>query len=136
MVKVKEIMTSNIRPVNPTDSIAEVARQMTDQKLPLLPVCEKGKLKGIITDTDIIASLAQNSNDLKNVYADSLMIKDNLKVPEGVDVVDAAKIMASHGVRHLPVIHNGGRFAGLLTMEDLVKESLALASMVLSKHNN
>jgi len=40
--------------------------------------------------------------------------------------------MANHGICYLPVVNNGGKFAGLLTIDDLVKESLILASLVLT----
>jgi len=53
---IKEIMTSNVITISPNETVERAARIMTENKIKKLPVVENGKLVGIITLTDIVAS--------------------------------------------------------------------------------
>jgi len=132
MAKVEEVMTKNITPVSPSTPILEVAQKMRDSGLGTIPVCENGKLRGLITEKNIVTRVVASGQNPKRERASSLMVNGGPKVPLGFDVVDAAKVMASHGMYYLPVVQSGGKFAGILTLGDLVKESMVLASMVLA----
>ncbi len=132
MTKVKEIMNSAVESVSPSDTIAEVAQKMTDSSLQVLPVCKDGRFRGIITESDIVSYLVAKDYDPGHECAESIMTNHIPKVPAGSDIIDAAKIMANHGISYLPVVGNGGKFVGLLTIGDLARESLALASIVLA----
>lgn len=133
MAKVEQVMSSTITSVSPASPIIEVAQKMRDFGISTMPVCEKGKFRGIITDSSIVAKVVASAHNPKREHARSLMTNSMPKVSVGCDIAEAAKIMASHRTHYLPVVHNGGKFVGLLTLDDLVKESLALASMVLAK---
>ena len=132
MAKVEDIMTNNFSPVTPTTSIFEVAQKMRDTGLGTMPVCENGKLRGLVTEESIVTKIVASGQSPKQEHAESLMISGGPKIPYGSDAVEAAKIMANHGVRYLPVIRNGGKLVGMLTLDDLVKESMVLATMVLA----
>ncbi len=124
MTKVEDIMTSNISSVTPSTPILEVARKMRDSGSSTIPVCENGKLRGLITEKSIVAKIVAAGQNPKREQAASLMVNGIPKIPYGCDAVEAAKIMANHGVRYLPVVQNGGKLAGMLTLDDLVKEIL------------
>jgi CBS domain-containing protein len=55
-VKVEDIMTRNVIAVTDDMPIEEAAKIMTENKIKTLPVFSNGKLAGIITATDIVAS--------------------------------------------------------------------------------
>ena len=133
MTKVEHVMSSTITSVSPSSPIIEVAQKMRDFGISTMPVCENGKFRGIITDSSIVSKVVASAHNPKREHARSLMINGMPKVSIGCDIAEAAKIMARNQVQYLPVVHNGGKFVGLLTLDDLVKESLALASMVLAK---
>jgi len=52
--KVKEIMTSDLPRVNPADTIEYCMELMTNSQIRYLPVFDEGKLKGIISITDVV----------------------------------------------------------------------------------
>lgn len=133
MAKVNEIIETNVTTVSPSDCIYDVAKIMTRSDLKVVPVCESGKLRGLITQRNIISAITAFNSDLKRRSAESIMITDIPKVSSGCDMVEAAKIMASHRIHYLPVVQNGGKLVGILTLHGLVKESLTLASMVLAR---
>ncbi|MFO8100610.1 MAG: CBS domain-containing protein [Dehalococcoidia bacterium] len=132
MTKVKEIITDDVQSVSPTDTIAKVAQKMADSGQRVLPVCQDGKFRGIITESDIVSHLVAKGQAPSRELAESLITNHSPKVSDGTDIVDAARIMADNGICYLPVVGKGGKFSGLLTLGDLVKESLALASIVLA----
>ncbi len=56
-LKVKDLMTKKVFYVEPTDTIEEAARIMSEKDVRRLPVIENGKLVGIISRTDILRAL-------------------------------------------------------------------------------
>lgn len=133
MARVEEIMTTNVASVSPSAPIVEVAQRMRDYGLGTIPVCENGKLRGMITERSIVSKIVASAHNPKRERARSLMSNCGPKISFGCDTTEAAKIMATHRVCCLPVVRNGGKLAGLVTLNNLVKGSLALASMVLAR---
>jgi CBS domain-containing protein len=55
---VREVMSKNIRSVDPEDSVEDAARIMTAHRINRLPVLENDHLVGIVTRGDIISGLS------------------------------------------------------------------------------
>lgn len=55
---VKEAMTEHVYTTSPETPIADAARQMLDHKVGCLPVVERGKLVGLLTESDILKLFA------------------------------------------------------------------------------
>lgn len=136
MAKVEDVMRSDIVTVSPATPVVEVAQKMRDHALRIIPVCENGKFRGVITEGAIVSRIVAGGQNPKRERAGALMVNGVPKIPLGCDVLEAAKLMSSHGVWCLPVVQNGGRFMGLLTIDDLVRESMVLASMALAPNEN
>lgn len=63
-MKLKDIMTTNAECREPSAPIAEIAGKMRDYNVGSIPVCENGKLTGIVSDRDIvIRCVAENETD-------------------------------------------------------------------------
>jgi len=132
MVKVKDIMRRDVPSVSPSASIIDVARKLRDCGTGILPVCEKGKLHGLITERDIVSGIVATASDPAATTVRSLMHKHQPIISPDDDMMQATRVMANNGVRLLSVVQNG-ELLGLLTLDELSRESLALAAMVLSK---
>ncbi len=135
MARVEEIMLTNVASVSPSAPIVEVAQKMRDCRIGTIPVCENGKLRGMITERSIISKVVAYGYNPKRERAKTLMSNNGPIISLGSNTTEAAKIMATHRVCCLPVVQNGGKFVGLLTLNNLVNESPALASMVLARAN-
>ena len=59
-IKVKEIMTNNVITISPDASVKEAARVMMERKIGCLPVVEKEKLVGLVTETDILRYVVEH----------------------------------------------------------------------------
>ena len=132
MAKVRETMTRDVVSVKPSATIIEVAQKMRDYGTGFIPVCENGKFRGMVRERDIITHIVATAQDPKSERATSVMHRTPTVSP-GEDSIQAAKVMTSDNLRVLPVVAHSGRLLGLLSLDDLAQESLALAANVLVK---
>ena len=58
-VPVKEVMSAPVMTVGPTDDVETAARTMLEDKVGSLPVVEKGRVVGIITETDLLRRIVR-----------------------------------------------------------------------------
>ena len=132
MAKVGETMTRDFVSVLPSAPIVEVAQKMRDSATGVIAVCENGKFRGIVTERGIISHTVATAHNSKRECARALMKSDQPIVSPGEEITQAAKVMVNRGVRVLPVAQNR-KLLGLFTLDDLARESLALAAIVLVK---
>ena len=132
MLKVRDVMTNEFVSVSRSVSIFEVAQKMKNSGTRAVPVCDNGKLRGIITEKDIVTGIADIAGNISNLPVRVLMNNHHPIVSPGEEIFQAAKMMVNNDVRELPVAQNG-KFLGLFTLDDLARESIALAAMVFAK---
>jgi CBS domain-containing protein len=61
MLSITQVMSANPKVVSTKDSLQKVAQIFAEEEFHALPVVEDGKLKGIITTTDIIKQMLIDS---------------------------------------------------------------------------
>lgn len=132
MTTVKEVMISEVISVTLSTPTNEVAQRMKTSGTGTIPVCENGKLRGIITERDIVVSVVAAGRDPSATPASSVMSKDWPTVSPHDDIWRAVNVMADRGTKVLPVVQDG-KLLGLLSLDDLTKKSPALAAMVFSR---
>lgn len=112
-------MTKNVKTITPDDIMEHAAELMKKHRIGCLVVVDKDKPIGIVTERDIAYKIVAEgkSGDTK---VEEVMSKDLKTVPEDKSRADAAKLMASHAIRRLPVIKNG-KLVGIVTIEDIMK---------------
>jgi len=54
MVPISEVLRSDVRTISPDASVRLAARIMREEKFGCLPVVEKGKLVGVVTEADLL----------------------------------------------------------------------------------
>lgn len=132
MVKVSDIMNSNIISVHPCIPVIEVAHQMKVLGTWVIPVCDHRRFQGLITESDIVTKIVATATDPVTEPASSVMNKHQPVISPGEDITQAARVMVNNDVWVLPVVQDG-ELLGLLTLDGLAEESLALAALVFSK---
>lgn len=102
--------------LSPNNYIYEANELMGKYKISGVPICENGKLVGIITNRD----LKFEDNYEKKIY--EVMTSTNLiTADEGTDLEEAKKILAKHKIEKLPIIDKQRRLKGLITTKDIEK---------------
>ncbi|QRG70553.1 CBS domain-containing protein [Brevibacillus choshinensis] len=114
----REIMTKDIATVTLKDNVYEVACKMRDWNVGVIPVVnEQNDVIGVITDRDIvIRGLAEKHEG--STATEVVMTRDIVLGQPGMTVDEAAKIMAQHQIRRLPVVENG-KLAGIVALGDM-----------------
>jgi CBS domain-containing protein len=59
--QVRHIMTTRPATIAPQATLADAAREMSRQRIGALPVCDDGRLIGIITETDLLKAFVASS---------------------------------------------------------------------------
>lgn len=102
-------------PVAPETPVPEAANHLREPDVPALPVLADGTLVGIVTDSDLVALLAE-TDDRPAVRA--IMSTPVTTITPTATLHDAAETMRAAGVKHLPVVRNG-RYRGMLSVDSL-----------------
>lgn len=121
MTTAREIMTPGAECVGENDTLEIAARQMRDQNVGALPVCgEDDRLKGMVTDRDIIIKCLAEGQDPKTMNAGELAEGKPVTIGADDSIEQALQTMKEHQVRRLPVI-DGHELVGMLAQADVAR---------------
>jgi CBS domain-containing protein len=121
----RDIMSTDIQTIGEIDSVAEAARLMADLDVGALPICgEDGRVKGMVTDRDIVVKCIARGGDPAQTIAGSLSTVRAVTVGADDDIRDALNLMQRYQVRRLPVI-DGQNLVGIISQGDI---ALALSA--------
>ena len=118
-------MTANVKTIPVKATIREAAKEMARWKIGSLVIADGKKPVGIITEGDISKAVAKGRDPAKTAV--SVQKKKLVTVEPGERLEVAAKIMASAGVKKLPVME-GTDLVGMITQTDIVNSSFALVT--------
>ena len=119
-MKVKDAMHKGVQWVGPDTPVVEVAKLMCENDIGAIPVGENDRLIGMVTDRDIVCKgLAQDSFDARLATARDVMTSGIHCCREHDDLAKAVRHMETLKVRRLPVINNGKRLVGMLSLGDV-----------------
>jgi CBS domain-containing protein len=121
MATAREIMTEGAECVGENESLQEAARKMSELEVGALPICgEDDRLKGMLTDRDIVVKAVAQGKSLSDTRAGEL--GDGKPVTIGADdsAEEALRTMSEHKVRRLPVI-DGHDLIGMVSQADVAK---------------
>jgi CBS domain-containing protein len=115
----RDAMTADPTTVEPGTSIKEAAQLMKSEDVGALPVVENGRLTGMITDRDI-AIRAVAEGRLEST-AGEIASKDVVSIDPQQSLEEAARLMAQHQIRRLPVCEEDGRLVGIIAQADVAQ---------------
>jgi|SRR5215472_2329451 len=119
-MKVKEVMTPDVRSIWLTESLATAAESMWENDCGILPVIKDGKVVGLITDRDICMATAIRDRKPSNISVEEVMNGSVFSAAPDDDVNQALEIMREHQIRRLPVLDEEGALAGIMSINDIV----------------
>lgn len=118
---VSELMTDSVISIAPDEPASLAARLLFRHNIGAIPVCsEDGRLRGIVTDRDIVLRCVAAENDPETTPVREIMSRGLVTVSPSDDVREAARQMAESQVRRLPVVESG-KLIGMLALGDMAK---------------
>jgi CBS domain-containing protein len=116
---VQDIMTKYTFTIPDQTSVEDAARMMKGEKIGLLPVGDKHKITGVITDRDITIRVIAESKDPKHTPVGDVMTCDCFHCFDDQDVEDACFMMEEKHVRRLLVFDRKRDLVGILSLDDV-----------------
>jgi CBS domain-containing protein len=117
----RDIMSEDCTCIGENDSVLDAAKRLKELDVGSLPICgEDDRLKGMLSDRDIVIKVLAEGKDPAGVKAGELGQGDGQTVTIGADdsIDDALRTMAEHKVRRLPVIDDH-RMVGIISQADI-----------------
>jgi CBS domain-containing protein len=117
----RDVMTPDPTCVGENETLLDAARKLAELDVGALPICgEDDRLKGMLTDRDIVVKALAQGKDPGSVKAGELGAGDGKTVTIGADdsIDEALRTMIEHKVRRLPVI-DGNRLVGIVSQADI-----------------
>jgi CBS domain-containing protein len=125
MTVARDLMTPDPTCVREDQTLAEAARMLRDLDVGSLPICgNDDRLKGMLTDRDIVVKCIAAGGDPKTATAGSLAEGKPVTIGADDDVREALEMMQQYQVRRLPVI-DGHDLVGIISQADV---ALALSA--------
>jgi CBS domain-containing protein len=123
-MKVKEIMTSDVKCCSPDTNLAAAAKIMWEGDCGSVPVVDdRGKVVGMITDRDICIAAATRPRTEGEIPVRDVISTTLHTCAPGDDVRSAMKTMKARQVRRLPVVGQDGRLNGIVTIHDIAVQA-------------
>ena len=119
----RDIMSDDCTCVGENDTVLDAAKKLAELDVGSMPICgEDDRLKGMLTDRDIVVKVLAQGKDPASTKAGELGVGDGNVVTIGADdsIDEALSTMSSHQVRRLPVI-DGKQLVGIVSQADIAR---------------
>src|SRR5215469_383151 len=103
----RDVMTTSVVSVAPTDSVDEAARLLTFHDVSGLPVCEAGRVVGVLSEADLIGKSGPTVGDV--------MTSPAVTIAESTPLEQVAEQVTGQRIRRLPVVNVAGTLVGIVS---------------------
>lgn len=122
-MKISDIMTDRIISVGKDESVSAAARMLKRHNVGALPVCDDaGRLRGIVTDRDIVLRCIAAQEDPNKIKVSEIMSRGVITISPEDPVEKAVRLMSEDQVRRIPVMSDG-MLVGMVSLGDMAKRS-------------
>lgn len=103
--------------LSPENTLQDAEDLMHKYRISGVPITEKGKLVGIITNRDL-----KFENDFSKKIKESMTSENLITAPVGITLDEAKTILAKARKEKLPIVDKNGKLRGLITIKDIEKQ--------------
>ncbi len=119
MTQVADVMTRGVRTLMPHDTVVLAAQAMEELDVGAIPVCDGGRVVGLVTDRDIVIRAVAQNLPIDTTHLEALMSTGVECVYEDDDLTEVSAKMQQSQIRRLPVLDRDERLTGMLSLGDL-----------------
>jgi CBS domain-containing protein len=120
---IRDIMTRDVECVWPDDTLQEAALKMKELDIGPLPVCDRDRVVGMLTDRDITIRAVAEGRDPRSTRVRDVMTQNMVSCYEDEAVEEAARLMQERQIRRLLVLNRNKRLVGIVSLADLAAET-------------
>ncbi|MFP3928126.1 MAG: CBS and ACT domain-containing protein [Desulfobacteraceae bacterium] len=135
---VKNWMSRNLITVGPDESIVSATDLLKKHKIRMLPVVDKEKLVGVVTDRDLKRASASDATSLEihelmylvsKIKVKDVMSKKVITLPEDFTVEEAAEVLLGNKISGAPVVDRNDKLVGVITQTDLFRVLISVGGI-------
>ncbi len=132
---VKNWMSKPAVTIDVNESMNDAIKLLKKHNIKMLPVMEKGKLVGIISDRDIKRASASDATSLEihellylisKIKIKEIMTQNPVTVPPDHTIEETAEVLLRHNISGVPVVDQYGTVVGVVTQNDIFKTIISL----------
>ncbi len=120
-MEVREIMNRNIYKIQLSEPIITAAKIMDEKDVGIIPVFDKERLAGLITDRDLVIRGVTSDLDLANDPVRDIMSPAVVSISEESSVQEAAELMERKQIRRLLVRDKDDKVCGIVSLSDIAR---------------
>ncbi|MFD2645805.1 CBS domain-containing protein [Pseudomonas japonica] len=124
LLKLKSQHAQQVYTIAPHQTVLEALMVMAEKNVGALPVVEGGQVVGIVSERDYARKMVLKGRSSVGTEVREIMSSPVITVDSHQNVETCMTMMTDSHLRHLPVVEDG-QLLGLLSIGDLVKESIA-----------
>ncbi|MDU9394634.1 CBS domain-containing protein [Pseudomonas sp. zfem002] len=124
LLKLKSQHAQQVYTIAPHQTVLEALMVMAEKNVGALPVVEGGRVVGIVSERDYARKMVLKGRSSVGTEVREIMSSPVITVDSHQNVETCMSMMTDSHLRHLPVVEDG-QLLGLLSIGDLVKESIA-----------
>lgn len=133
---VKNWMSKTVITVDVNDSMQHAIGLIKENKINMLPVLEKGKLVGVITDRDLKKSSASDATTLEihellyllsRIKIKQIMTRNPITVPPDYTLEETSELLLKHKISGMPVVDKNENLVGVISKADIFKAFISLS---------
>jgi CBS domain-containing protein len=119
--KARDVMSSDCECIGENESVLDAAKKLKELNVGSMPICgEDNRLKGMLTDRDIVVKVLAEGRDPGSTTAGELGEGKPVTIGADDSIQEALDTMAQHQVRRLPVI-DGHDLIGIVSQADIAR---------------
>lgn len=130
-------MSKTVVTVDSSDSMQTAIKLLKEHEINMLPVMEKGKLVGVLTDRDVKRSSASDATTLEihellflisKIKVRDIMTRDPITVPSGYTIEETAGVLLENNISGVPVVDKK-KVVGTITQTDIFRALISLTGV-------
>jgi CBS domain-containing protein len=115
-------MTADCECIGENDSIIDAAKKLSELDVGAMPICgEDDRLKGMLTDRDIVVKVLAQGKDPESTTAGELGEGKPVTIGADDSIEEALEVMRTRKIRRLPVI-DGHDLVGIISQKDIATD--------------
>lgn len=117
--RVEDVMVRNVQTIDAAMNLTQAAQRMRDANVGVLPVVDGGRLRGIVTDRDLVIRGMAGGADPSTMRVSDVATHSLVAARSDWGLQHAMDTMSSHQIGRLPVIDDHDRVIGMVTLSSL-----------------
>ncbi len=115
---------SVVTKASPETTVAALLDLLAEHRIGAVVVSADGGVDGIVSERDVVRALRTAGAALLDAPISTVMTSDVVVTGPGDTVEDMMRLMTDRRIRHVPVVTQDGRLAGIISIGDVVKSRI------------